>query len=90
MMEIEKAALHLPDGSYIKVETSAGDVKAHSKDNRSWESLDVSLVNPSGFEELICCIDYEDRKGLRVIVYEKDSDIPVYEHLVGADKEKKE
>lgn len=82
-MEVDKAkAFRLPDGSYIKMETSEGDVNASKRRERSWRTLDVSLVRPSGIEEVLCCFDYEGRKGLRVLVYDEEHEEPVFERLV--------
>lgn len=70
MMLIERAkALFLPDGSYIKAEAHGGDVGASEEDPRGWKSLDISLIRPSGKEEVLCALDYEDQAGLRVLVF---------------------
>lgn len=87
-MEIDKAkAFHLPDGCYLKMQTSEGKVNANEKDERRWRSLDVSLVRSSGIEEVLCCFDYEDQKGLRILVYDDEHENPVFEHLVKLESE---
>lgn len=59
------------DPSFIRIEESHGDV---------WKSVDLSRVNPDGGLDLICCADYEDEKGLRVLVFDGDTDTPIFEH----------
>ena len=87
-MEIDKAkAFRLPDGCYLKMQTSEGRVNANEKDDRNWRSLDVSLIRPSGIEEVLCCFDYEDQKGLRILVYDEEHEEPIFEHLVSVDSE---
>lgn len=85
-MEIDKAkAFHFPNGAYLKIENSEGDVNSNEKDDRHWCSLDISLVFPSGFEELLCCFDYEDQRGLRIVVYESEGKDPIFERKVRCD-----
>ena len=82
MMQVEKArAFYLPDGSYIKVETFGGDVKAYEKDDRHWQAMDVNLIRPDGRDVLLCSVEFEDKKGLRTLVYGDENGEPIYEHL---------
>jgi len=76
----ENIAFYLPDGSYIKTETHSGDVNAHESDERNWDALDVYLIDRDGKKDLLCSVDYEDQKGLRVLVYDEESEEPVYKH----------
>lgn len=84
MLEIEKArGFTLPDGAHLEVEAFAGEVNAYPRDDRTWKSLDISLVGGTGYKNLLCSIDYEYGKGLRVLVYDKSRDEPVFEKCIG-------
>lgn len=79
MLEIESArAFTLPDGSFIRVSTSGGSVNAQSDDGRIWNSLDVTLVTPDGFSRVLCAVDFEDSRGLDVLVFDEEQADPVY------------
>lgn len=80
-------AFCLPDGSYIKVETFGGDVNAHESDSRNWKAMDVNLIRPDGRDVLLCSVEYENQKGLRTLVYDDESDEPIYEHMAAFNPE---
>jgi len=88
MLEIEKArGFTLPDGAHLEVEAFAGEVNVYPGDGRIWKSLDISLVRDTGYQNLLCSIDYEDGKGLRVLAYEKSRDRPIFEKYIGYSSE---
>lgn len=75
-MKVEKAKMfHLPDGSYIRVETSESDAK-------HWRASDLHLILPDGRDILFCGIEYEDRLGLRVLLFDEEHEEPVHEQIV--------
>lgn len=78
----EEEKFYFPDGCYLKMRVSTGKVNASEKDERNWRSLDIILLWPSGTEDVLCCFDYEDQKGLRILVYDRDREEPIFEHLV--------
>ena len=78
----EEEKFYFPDGCYLKMRVSTGKVNASEKDERNWRSLDVILLWPSGTEDVLCCFDYEDQKGLRILVYDREREEPIFEHLV--------
>ena len=82
MLEIDSArAYSLPDGSYLKIRSSDGEIATGTP--RVWKSLDISIVLPSGFETVLCAVDYESGRGLDTIVYDKDGADPVFVHYNG-------
>lgn len=84
MLEIEKArGFTLPDGAHLEVEAFSGALKAAQDGDCIWKSLDISLVGERGYRNLLCSIDYEEGKGLRVLTYDKGRDNPVSEKYVG-------
>lgn len=70
MFEIERArVLRLPEGAYISIRTF---------EEGSWSALDVHLVHPSGKDELLCTVEYDEGKGLRAMTYDDVHEEPIF------------
>ena len=88
MLKIERAiAFTLPDGSYIKVETTGTGREGAEAGPDDWSALDVTLVRKDESESLLCSVEYDDLKGLRTLVYNDDSEKPIFTHVNGYDGE---
>lgn len=77
-MRVKMKAFELPDGSFIRAESSGGSVGAHPGDSRTWQSLDVYLVRSDGVEDILCCVEFEDGQGLRTLVFDEKADEPIF------------
>lgn len=88
MLKVERAiAFTLPDGSYIKVETTGTGREGVEAGPDDWSALDVTLVRKDESESLLCSVEYDDPKGLRTLVYNDDSEKPIFTHVNGYDGE---
>lgn len=88
MLKVERAiAFTLPDGSYIKVETTGTGREGAEAGPDDWSALDVTLVRKDESESLLCSVEYDDPKGLRTLVYNDDSEKPIFIHVNGYDGE---
>lgn len=76
MITTEKAVLMiLPDGSKLIAKGSVGGVYDKTEDKR-WESVDISLVSPDGFERVVTAFDFEEGRGLNLCVYDEKHENP--------------
>ena len=88
MLKVERAiAFTLPYGSYIKVETTGTGREGAEAGPDDWSALDVTLVRKDESESLLCSVEYDDPKGLRTLVYNDDSEKPIFTHVNGYDGE---
>lgn len=79
MLKVERAiAFTLPDGSYIKVETTGTGREGAEAGPDDWSALDVTLVRKDESESLLCGIEYDTQKGLRTLVYDDKHENPVF------------
>ena len=77
-MQIESVKMYsLADGSYVKAQTYERTVDRDGEETEL-KSVDISLVKADGYEELLCCIDYNSKVGLTTSVYDEDKPDAVY------------
>lgn len=69
---MEAVAFNLPNGAYIMFCTHSGDVGATFEDERKWMSADTVLVLPDGSKKTLLSADYEEKRGLRTILFDED------------------
>ena len=75
MLKVERAiAFTLPDGSYIKVETTGTGREGAEAGPDDWSALDVTLVRKDESESLLCSVEYDDPKGMQRVVFIKAKD----------------
>lgn len=79
MLKVERAiAFTLPDGSYIKVETTGTGREGAEAGPDDWSALDVTLVRKDESESLLCSVEYDKQKGIRTLVYDDEHENPVF------------
>lgn len=77
-MQIESVKMYsLADGSYVKAQTYERTVDRDGE-KTELKSADISLVKADGYEELLCCIEYNSKVGLTASVYDEDKPNAVY------------
>lgn len=61
MLKVEKAiAFTLPNGAFVRVETTGTGKEGAEAGPDDWNALDVKLIDRGGREQLLCSIEYED------------------------------
>ena len=78
-MEIQKAiAMRLPDGSCICIANYGSAYIDGNEQKQNWMSVDISRVYPDKKEELLVCVDFDDTKGLRTLVFDDQQADPIF------------